>query len=32
MSLAIALGNALKKPVLTVFELIADYPSAQRRN
>ncbi len=32
LNLAIALGNALKKPVLAVFGLTADYPGAQRRH
>jgi deoxyribodipyrimidine photo-lyase len=30
--LAIALGNALQKPVVAVFGLTADYPLAQRRH
>lgn len=32
LDLAIALGNALGLPVLTVFGLTADYPGAQRRH
>ena len=32
LNLAIELGNALKLPVLTIFGLTADYPSAQRRH
>ncbi len=32
LNLAIALGNALGKPVLTVFGLTADYPDAGRRH
>ncbi len=32
LNLAIELGNALGKPVLAVFGLTADYPSAQRRH
>jgi deoxyribodipyrimidine photo-lyase len=32
LNLAIELGNALRLPVLTVFGLTADFPSAQRRH
>ncbi len=32
LNLAIALGNALKKPVIAVFGLTADYPGAERRH
>ncbi len=32
LNLAIAVGNALGVPVLTVFGLTADYPGAQRRH
>ncbi len=32
LNLAIALGNALKRPVLVVFGLTADYRGAQRRH
>src|SRR5687767_384257 len=32
LNLAIALGNALKLPVLTAFGLTAHYPTAQRRH
>ncbi len=32
LNLAIDLGNALQLPVVTVFALTADYPSAQRRH
>ncbi len=32
LNLAIALGNALRQPVLVVFGLTADYPQAQRRH
>ncbi len=32
LNLAIEVGNALKKPVLAVFGLTADYPGAQRRH
>jgi deoxyribodipyrimidine photo-lyase len=32
LNLAIDAGNALRLPVLTVFALTADYPSAQRRH
>ena len=32
LNLAIALGNALKKPVVTVFGLTANYPGAQERH
>jgi deoxyribodipyrimidine photo-lyase len=32
LNLAVALGNALERPVLAVFGLTADYPSAQRRH
>ena len=32
LNLAIALGNALRKPVIAVFALTAAYPQAQRRH